>query len=70
MVVGSLLTFRGEQDVITPAASARRFFDDATAPVKDFALIGEASHWASFRHPDQFLDLMLTKVRPAVPSTR
>ncbi|WP_433247516.1 alpha/beta fold hydrolase [Streptosporangium sp. CA-135522] len=58
--------FQGEQDVITPATSARRFFDDVTAPVKDFALIQDAGHFASFRHPDRFLDLMLTKVRPAV----
>ncbi|MEV7597513.1 hypothetical protein AB0O91_09005 [Kitasatospora sp. NPDC089797] len=37
-----------------------------TAPVKEFALIRNAGHFASFRHPDRFLDLMLTKVRPAV----
>ncbi|WP_433417566.1 alpha/beta fold hydrolase [Microtetraspora malaysiensis] len=60
--------FQGEQDVITPPESARRFFDDVTAPVKDFALIEDASHFASFRHPDRFLDLMLTKVRPALTS--
>ncbi|MFI6737270.1 alpha/beta fold hydrolase [Nonomuraea sp. NPDC050451] len=60
--------FQGEQDVITPAASAKRFFDDVTAPIKNFALIQDASHFASFRRPDRFLDLMLTKVRPALTS--
>ncbi|MES4901090.1 MULTISPECIES: alpha/beta hydrolase [unclassified Streptomyces] len=58
--------FQGEHDVMTPPEPAKRFFDDVTAPVKDFALIRDASHFASFRHPDQFLDLMLTKVRPVV----
>jgi hypothetical protein len=54
--------------VITPPEPVRRFFNDVTAPVKDFALIQDASHFASFRHPDQFLDLMLTKVRPLLTS--
>jgi pimeloyl-ACP methyl ester carboxylesterase len=65
--------FQGDGDVLTPPEPAKRFFDDVTAPVKDFALIRDASHFASFRHPDQFLDLMLTKVRPAIsgePSNR
>ncbi|MGW3038549.1 hypothetical protein ACWC9T_00555 [Kitasatospora sp. NPDC001159] len=58
--------FQGDGDVLTPPEPAKRFFDEVTAPVKGFALIRNASHFASFRHPDQFLDLMLTKVRPAI----
>ncbi|MFB6814048.1 alpha/beta fold hydrolase [Streptomyces sp. NPDC056347] len=58
--------FQGARDVLTPPGPARRFFDDVEAPVKDFALIPDASHFASFRHPETFLDLMLTKVRPAL----
>ncbi|WP_030277261.1 alpha/beta hydrolase [Streptomyces sp. NRRL B-24484] len=58
--------FQGDQDVLTPTGRAKRFFDDVQAPVKDFALIEDASHFASFRHPEQFLNLMLTKVRPLV----
>ncbi|MFJ9615107.1 alpha/beta hydrolase [Streptomyces noursei] len=58
--------FQGASDVLTPPRPARRFFDDVVAPVKDFALIEDASHFAGFRHPDRFLDLMLTKVRPAI----
>ncbi|WP_031063357.1 alpha/beta fold hydrolase [Streptomyces sp. NRRL WC-3742] len=60
--------FQGDGDVLTPPESARRLFDDVTAPVKDFALIRDASHFAGFRHPEQFLDLMLTRVRPAIAS--
>ncbi|MGW3492644.1 alpha/beta fold hydrolase [Streptomyces sp. NPDC001020] len=58
--------FQGDSDVLTPPEPARRLFESVSAPVKDFALIRDASHFASFRRPDQFLDLMLTKVRPVV----
>ncbi|MFF4019432.1 alpha/beta fold hydrolase [Streptomyces sp. NPDC001843] len=58
--------FQGDRDALTPPESARRFFEDVTAPVKEFALIEDASHFASFRHPDRFLELMLGKVRPAL----
>ncbi|MGW2740928.1 alpha/beta fold hydrolase [Streptomyces sp. NPDC001450] len=58
--------FQGDKDVLTPPEPARRFYEQVTAPVKDFALIRDASHFASFRHPDQFLDLMLSRVRPVV----
>ncbi|MFF4845837.1 alpha/beta fold hydrolase [Streptomyces collinus] len=61
--------FQGASDVLTPPEPARRFFEEVTAPVKDFALIEDASHFAAFRHPDRFLDLMLTKVRPVVTGT-
>ncbi|MEU3874966.1 alpha/beta hydrolase, partial [Streptomyces sp. NPDC029704] len=56
--------FQGDADVLTPPGPAKRLFDDVTAPVKEFALIRDASHFASFRRPDQFLDLMLAKVLP------
>ncbi|MFD7846010.1 alpha/beta fold hydrolase [Nocardia sp. NPDC059764] len=58
--------FQGALDVITPASSAERFFDDVTAPVKNFALIEDASHFAAFRRPDRFLDLLQTHVRPVI----
>ncbi|MGW4565311.1 alpha/beta fold hydrolase [Streptomyces sp. NPDC004561] len=58
--------FQGDSDVLTPPEPARRFYESVTAPVKDFALIPEASHFASFRHPDFFLNLLLTRVRPVV----
>ncbi|MEU9131920.1 hypothetical protein AB0D08_28095 [Kitasatospora sp. NPDC048540] len=57
---------QGERGVLTPADRAERFLDDVRAPHKEFALIEGASHFASFRHPEQFLHLMLTKVRPLV----
>ncbi|MFF3216111.1 alpha/beta fold hydrolase [Streptomyces sp. NPDC002886] len=62
--------FQGDRDVITPAERARRFFDDVQAPVKEFELIGNSSHFACYRDPQRFLDLMLTRVRPVVTGTR
>ncbi|WP_330313745.1 alpha/beta hydrolase [Streptomyces sp. NBC_00523] len=58
--------FQGAHDVLTPPAPARAFYEAVTAPAKDFALIEDASHFASFRHPDRFLELLLTRVRPTV----
>ncbi|WP_239079295.1 lysophospholipase [Streptomyces sp. SID7909] len=58
--------FQGAHDVLTPPGPARAFYEAVTAPAQDFALIEDASHFASFRHPDRFLELMLTRVRPTV----
>ncbi|MFB6522071.1 alpha/beta fold hydrolase [Streptomyces sp. NPDC056401] len=58
--------FHGEHDVITPTASAKAFFDEVEAPVKQFALIEDCSHFASFTRPDRFLELLQTHVRPAL----
>ncbi|MFE2878205.1 alpha/beta fold hydrolase [Streptomyces roseus] len=58
--------FQGDRDVVTPAERARSFFDEVEAPVKEFALIEDAGHFAAFRHPDRFLHLLLTRVRPVV----
>ncbi|MEU9034055.1 alpha/beta hydrolase [Streptomyces sp. NPDC048352] len=58
--------FQGEKDVLTSPALARRFFDDVQAPVKGFALIDDCSHFAAFRRPERFLELLLAHVRPAV----
>ncbi|WP_328926249.1 alpha/beta hydrolase [Streptomyces sp. NBC_00190] len=62
--------FQGAQDVITPAARAKAYFDAVEAPVKGFELIEDASHFASFRRPERFLELLLTHVRPAVAGVK
>ncbi|PXX66894.1 pimeloyl-ACP methyl ester carboxylesterase [Nocardia tenerifensis] len=62
--------FQGEHDSLTPAPRARRYFDDVQAPHKEFALITDATHFASFWQPEQFLELLLTKVRPVVVAAR
>lgn len=61
--------FQGECDSLMPAARARRYFDDVQAPHKEFALISDANHFAAFWQPEQFLELLLTRVRPVVTRT-
>lgn len=56
--------FQGEHDVLTPTAAAKAYFDEVEAPVKHFAVIEGCSHFASFRRPERFLELLLTHVRP------
>ncbi|MFD6889746.1 alpha/beta fold hydrolase [Streptomyces sp. NPDC059957] len=62
--------FQGEHDVLTPTAAAKAFFGEVEAPVKRFALIEGCSHFAAYRRPDRFLELLLTHVRPAVTAER
>jgi proline iminopeptidase len=62
--------FQGEHDSLMPAARARHYFDDVRAPHKEFALITDATHFASFWQPEQFLELLLTRVRPVVVESR
>ncbi|WP_433196237.1 alpha/beta fold hydrolase [Nocardia sp. CA-107356] len=61
--------FQGEHDSLMPAARARRYFDDIQAPHKEFALIRDANHFAACWQPEQFLELLLTRVRPMVTRT-
>lgn len=60
--------FQGEHDALTPPEPVRSFYKEVTAPVKDFALIEGCSHFASFRNPDRFLDLLRTRVNPVLTS--
>lgn len=62
--------FQGENDVLTAPKLARAFFDDVIAPVKRFALIADAGHFAAFLHPDQFLRQLLVDVRPLASAPR
>ncbi len=58
--------FQGEHDTLTPVDIAARYFADVSAPVKEMALLRDATHFASFWHPHQFLELVLARVRPHV----
>ena len=65
-----LFVFQGEHDSLTPVDAARRFLADVVAPVKEMALIADATHFASFWRPGQFLELLLTRVRPYIAADR
>ncbi|MCM1974555.1 alpha/beta fold hydrolase [Streptomyces sp. G1] len=59
---------QGEKGVLTSPELARRFFDHVQGPVQGFAVIEDCSHFAAFRRPERFLELLLARVRPLVVS--
>ena len=56
---------QGDSDMLTPTASAKKYFAEVEAPHKEFVLIKQAGHLAMFARPEQFLDELLQRVRPA-----
>jgi pimeloyl-ACP methyl ester carboxylesterase len=56
--------FQGADDVLTPPELARAYCDDVLAPVKGMTLIQDAGHFAAFTQPEQFLNELMTRVRP------
>lgn len=59
-----VFVFQGDGDTMTPPAPARAFMNVVSAPRKEFVLLENATHFAVFRQPEQFLHLLLDKVRP------
>ena len=56
---------QGQDDVITPTQAAVDYFKCIKAPKKELILIPNAGHFAFMTAPDQFLEALTTKVRPA-----
>ena len=56
--------FQGEGDWIAPAAAAQKYLDLISAPHKEMILIKQAGHLAMFANPDQFLQELMSRVRP------
>jgi proline iminopeptidase len=56
--------YQGENDVLLTPRLARTYFNDVVAPIKRMVLISDAGHFAAFLQPTQFLDDLLTHVRP------
>ncbi|WP_406858866.1 alpha/beta hydrolase [Streptomyces sp. HUAS MG47] len=61
---------QGACDLVNTPARARAFFDEVQAPVKEFTLIEGAGHFAAYRHPGVFLDVLRTRVLPALAGSR
>ena len=55
---------QGADDVITPFAGAKDYFDKLNAPHKEFIALADAGHFA-FMTSDAFLPALTGKVRPA-----
>jgi proline iminopeptidase len=56
--------YQGENDVLLTPRLARTYFNAVVAPIKRMVLISDAGHFAAFLQPTQFLDDLLTHVRP------
>lgn len=60
--------FQGTEDNVTPFAPVRDYMSAITAPRKELVLIPDAGHLAMFTHSDQFLKLLLDRVKPLTVS--
>jgi pimeloyl-ACP methyl ester carboxylesterase len=56
--------FQGESDVLTPTALAQEYFAAVAAPTKGLVLLKGGGHMALLTLPEQFLQELLTRVRP------
>ena len=56
--------FQGAEDFTTPTALARSYLGAIRAPEKAFVTIPDAGHFAVFMRPDQFLAILVNRVRP------
>jgi len=56
--------FQGALDNVTPVAGVRPYFDAVRAPHKDLALIPNAGHNVMATRSDEFLKLLVERVRP------
>jgi pimeloyl-ACP methyl ester carboxylesterase len=59
-----MFIFQGSEDFTTPTALARQYEESIKAPQKAFVTINGGGHFAVFMHSDQFLNELVTRVRP------
>jgi pimeloyl-ACP methyl ester carboxylesterase len=60
--------FQGDADVLTPTALAQDYFATVTAPTKALVLLKGGGHIALLTQPEQFLQALVTHIRPLVIS--
>jgi pimeloyl-ACP methyl ester carboxylesterase len=56
--------FQGAEDFTSPPSLARDYMKLIQAPRKEFVPIQGAGHFAVFMHSDQFLEELVSRVRP------
>ncbi|MBP0724098.1 alpha/beta hydrolase [Bacillus sp. RG28] len=64
-----IFIIHGDNDIITPTELAKLYYNEIEAPHKEFVLIKNAGHLACFARADQFLEELLTRVRPLIVPT-
>ncbi|WP_328755473.1 alpha/beta hydrolase [Streptomyces sp. NBC_00269] len=61
---------QGACDLVNTPTRARAFFDDVQAPVKEFTQIEDAGHFAAYKRPKLFLDLLVNRILPTLDNAR
>ncbi|BAL09285.1 alpha/beta fold hydrolase [Bradyrhizobium japonicum] len=59
-----VIFIEGDTDYNTPAGPAEQFFNQITAPHKEFVWVHGGSHFIPFERPNEFLAELVTHVRP------
>jgi pimeloyl-ACP methyl ester carboxylesterase len=59
-----IFIFQGARDCTAPASLARHYVDAIQAPAKTFVAIAGAGHYAVFSHSQEFLQQLVSQVRP------
>jgi pimeloyl-ACP methyl ester carboxylesterase len=59
-----MFVFQGEEDFTTSTSLARNYVESMKAPRKEFVPIKGGGHFAVFMRSDQFLQELVTRVRP------
>jgi len=59
-----MVFIEGDEDGVTPIGPAERYFEQITAPHKEFVQVHGGDHFLPFDRPDQFLANLLARVRP------
>jgi pimeloyl-ACP methyl ester carboxylesterase len=59
-----MFIFQGDEDFTTPTSLAREYEESMKAPQKAFVPIRGGGHFAVFMKSDQFLNELITRVRP------
>ena len=55
---------QGRDDIVTPTQAAVEYFKCVKAPKKELILIANAGHFAFMTAPDEFLQALISRVRP------
>jgi len=59
-----VLFFMGRNDLMTPYATARRYFDRIEAPTKRFVTFENSAHFVMLEEPGRFFEALLSIARP------
>lgn len=59
-----MVFIEGDRDGVTPSEPAAQYFEEITAPHKEFVRIRGGDHFVPFDRPDEFLAELVTHVRP------